>query len=361
MANLDDFFNVKPVVQDATQNAISEFRPNPKKGQNGVFSAIVRFIPNPTDPANKSIISKYVAFLTDPTTQASKTIDCPSSVGKPDLIQNTFFALRNSTNPVLQENSKKFSRKQQFMSLVEILDCKSDPSLVNKILPWRYGIKVHEKIQSELNPPMGEPRNPFNILTGRPFSVQVKEVSGFPNYDSCGFFDLDIKQSGLRIISTDGQIYTVTPETISTPEGKQMVFDYLNTNAPDTSRYEYHDWTAEEQEFVNKCIQIYSNPNATIQAMSASQAPGQAPINSAPSVAQAAAQPVAQPTKGGNTQPFTMPTTGLTSQGAAPMSPAGFTVPQGLGDVDNLIDNAPKQASPSMGLNLEDVLAGQII
>ena len=134
--NFDDFFNVaKPVVQEQQTAPLTEFRPNPKKGQGGVFEAVVRFLPNPKDPQNKSIITKYYAYIEHPTTQVKKNIDCPSTVGQPDPIQNTFFALRNSANPVLQENSKQFSRKQQSASLVQVISCKSDPSLVNTFLP----------------------------------------------------------------------------------------------------------------------------------------------------------------------------------------------------------------------------------
>jgi len=158
-------------------------------------------------------------------------IDCPSTVGQPDPLQTTFFALRNSANPILQENSKQFSRKQRYASLVQILSCESEPALVNKILVWRYGFKIHEKIQNEMNPPMGEPKNPFNMLTGRPFSVVVKEVSGYQNYDASGFFDLGLPDSAMRMIVPNAQgqpqVYAVTPETVANAQGKQMVFDYL--------------------------------------------------------------------------------------------------------------------------------------
>lgn len=228
MANLDDFFNAKPVVTETATERV-EFKPNPKKGQNGVFQAVVRFLPNPVDPANKSMLKKYVVYLKNPVSNKQMSVDCPSTVGQQDPIQNTFFALRGSSNPILQENSKLFSRKQQIASYVQVIDCKSDPSLVNKILIWRYGTKVEAKIQAEMNPPMGEGHNPFNLLTGRPFNVQVKEVGGFPNYDECAFFDLNISQSGMRIVNnTNGQqqIYVVTPDTISTQQGKEW---YLTT------------------------------------------------------------------------------------------------------------------------------------
>jgi hypothetical protein len=383
MSNFDDFFNAKPVVQEQQTQQLTEFRPNPKKGQNGVFKAVVRFLPNPKDPANKSIITKYYAYLQHPVNQTKRNIDCPSTVGQPDPIQNTFFNLRNSANPVLQENSKQFSRKLQCASLVQVISCESDPSLVNKILVWRYGTKVNEKINAEMNPPMGEGHNPFNLFTGRPFSVQVKEVSGFPNYDACQFFDLPLEQSGMRITinNAQGQPQTVvvTAQTIASEQGKAAVFNYLKENAPDTDKYEYHAWTAEETEFVNDCIRIYSNPQATIQAMSAAQNPGMPQVATQPMATQVAATPVQVPqmptTPVAPQMPVGMPTVpqmpatpqvpsfGLDATAVAQTAPTGFQ-PTNIPDVDELLNQgattAPKQA-PAMALDLNDVLNGQIL
>ena len=228
---LEDFFNVKPKMADPVEPSV-EFRPTSKKGQNGVYKAVVRFLPNPEDPNNKSVVSKNTVFLTNPLTQAKMEIDCPSTVGQPDPLQTTFFALRNSANPILQENSKQFSRKQRYASLIQVLSCESEPALVNKILVWRYGFKIHEKIQNEMNPPMGEPKNPFNMLTGRPFSVVVKEVSGYQNYDASGFFDLGLPDSAMRMIVPNAQgqpqVYAVTPETVANLIFKLVKLEFSN-------------------------------------------------------------------------------------------------------------------------------------
>ena len=381
--NFDDFFNVaKPVVQEQQSGPLTEFRPNPKKGQNGVFEAVIRFLPNPKDPANKSIITKYYAYIEHPTTQVKKTIDCPSTVGQPDPIQNTFFALRNAANPVLQENSKQFSRKQQSVSLIQVISCKSDPSLVNKILVWKYGVKILDKLNQEMNPPMGDGHNPFNLFTGRPFSVSVKEVSGFPNYDACNFFDLPVEQSGMRITVNNAQgqpqLAVVTTATIATEQGKAAVFNYLKENAPDTDKYEYHPWTTEETEFVNECIRIYSNPQASIQAKAAAANPGVAQVAAQPMAAQFAAQPqvvqqpAQQPQQVPSFNPMDLgnipqaapaaPVFGLDNVGVTTTSPAGFQ-PTNIPDVDALLNQGQteRRDNPAMALDLNDVLNGQIL
>ena len=338
-------------------------------------------------------------------------VDCPSTIGQPSLLQNTFFALRGSSNPILQENSKQFSRKQRYASLVQILSCESDPSIVNKILVWRYGYKIHEKISGEMNPPMGEPKNPFNMFTGRPFSVVVKEVGGYNNFDSCQFFDLSLPDSAMRMVMPNAQgvsqIYSVTMDTISTPEGKQMVFDYLKNNAPSLEPYEYHAWTPEVEEFVNTCIKIYSNPQQTVNAVAAAQNPGmnmnlggmttQGPaatpqtmgvfpatntvptsmptmptMPAAPSMLTAPTIPAPAaptmptaptiPAPAAPTMP-TMPTMGLDANAVTQVDPRGFNNNEISADVEALLNQPTKPVTqqPTMGLDLADVLNGTMM
>ena len=141
---LDDLFNASPTIE-VEQQAITEFKPAAKKGHGQIYEAVIRFLPNPEDPTNKSIVSKNTVFLKNPLTNSQMEIDAPSTIGQPDPLQDTFFKLRNSDNPILKENSKNFSRRQRYASLIQVLDCKSEPALVGKILVWRYGIKIHEK------------------------------------------------------------------------------------------------------------------------------------------------------------------------------------------------------------------------
>lgn len=371
---LNDFFN--PQTKTETSDATIEFRPSPKKGTNGTFEAIVRFLPHPFDPNNKSIMSKYTCWLTHPRTGERRELDCPSTIGQRSILVDTFFNLRNNPNPVLKENAAQFSRKQRFTALIQIIKCASQPQLDGKILVWRFGFKVYEKLQAEMNPPIGDPHNPFNIITGRPFLVRVKEVSGFTNYDSCMFFDLDLNQSGfqIQVPNAQGQMTTqvVTAQTVATPEGQAAVLEYLQKNAPDTTQYEYHPLTDADIQYINECIQIYTDPAMSVQAAAqrtygqntASQlagAPTTAPANMGAGFPQ---MPMGQHASAAPTTPqgLQLPNTPPSVQPAG-MAPQ-FTpnLPEGLNEVIGGAPTAPAQTNtPAMGLNLTDVLAGQMV
>lgn len=378
---LDDLFNAQPSIK-AEVKEITEFKPAANKGQGQVYEAVVRFIPNPADPSNKSIIAKNTVFLEHPLTKARKEVDCPSTVGQPDPLQDTFFALRNSQNPVLKENSKKFSRRQRYTSLVQILSCKSEPALEGKILAWTYGIKIHEKIYAEMNPPMGTPKNPFNMFTGRPFYVKCKLASGFNNFDDSQFLDLDPVQGAMKIqiANQQGQMVwqPITQEIVAANANvKNLVLTYLKEHAPSLEPYEYHAWTPEITEHVNQCIQLYSNPQATMAAATG------APVQQSQFMQQPAMQPVQQPTQNPmqypqmNMQPTMVPNQPVQQPAQNPTvglqlggTPAEMTqtTPGGFGAsnvdmsvFDGLTGATSPQvapANPTQGMSLDDVLSG---
>lgn len=382
MANdmLDAFFH--PQVKISQETGESQmFSPNFKKGQAGKYSAIIRFIPNMTDPINKSVIKKNVAYLKNPATNQSMYVDCPSSVGKPDPIVNTFFKLRNSSSPQDQENSKHFSRSQRFFSIVQIVQCASEPNLVGKFLIWNYGITVYNKIYSELHPNneygiTSKSTNPFDLLIGRPFYVECVEKGGYSNFDNCRFLDLATPQDvanfaiKLPIKDANGNItpLPVTQELVSQPKGADIVVKFFKTegNIPNLDKFEYKDWDADTQNFVAGVINYYcahNTQNSIYQAPQAQSAPTPQQSYNAPTpnvginvddilsqVSQANGTTTSQAVQESKTAE-------APTQASAPTS---VDIP-GLSDVLGGNQQAkPAQSSsptPLMGLDLDDIMA----
>lgn len=355
-----DLFNVNANVAVNEERNITQFKPMARKGIANVYEAVVRFIPNPANPADKSVVSKYTVFLKNPLKNESKEVDCPSTVGEPDPIQNTFFELRNHPDPVLKANAQNFSRHQRFTSLVQVISCKSEPALVGKILIWQYGIKIHEKITSEINPPVGRGYNPFNLTSGRPFYVKVKEVNKFNNFDECRFVDGDAATAvQIPINTTNGvQNIAITEETIANDKVRAAVLKYLNENCPSLDPYDYHPWTDEIRNFVQECIQVATNKQLTLQAANAQSNNGFQNV--------ASVTPAAPVVESVATATFTpqMPTMGTDPVPQA-SAPGGFSA-SSIPSLDDVLGGtqttaAPAQSNaPAGGIDLSDVLGGII-
>ena len=280
MANLFGDGGVKVNSTTQPEENSNLFRPNSKKGQNGQYTAIIRFVCNcedlPNSISDKSIISKYTCFVQNPLTKQGRVVDCPSSGGEKDPLTDMFFTIRNSNSRFVTEDQKKklensFKRHLEYRSLVQIIDAPHEPALVGKILIFKYGQKIYKKIQDEQTPVMqgAIPGQPFDPFKGRLFKVSyVKDGNNaFDNVDGSMFFDIAYPQNCLRmpvttVDPTTGQPVVnwsvVSRESLTTNEARQAFLNYLIENSPKLSQFEYKPWDAETKKFVDEMIILHS-------------------------------------------------------------------------------------------------------
>lgn len=238
-------FNPNVEVKEQGSKNADEYSPSADKGTGGVYKSIIRFIPWWQDPTHGSIQEKWVAWLEDPVTQRGKPIDCPSSVGKPSPLQDMYWKLKKSDNVAMQKKAQIFSRRHTFASLIQVIKDSNNPDLEGKILVYRYGVKIWEKINAELKPLIGEKHDPFDILNGKAFGLVITKVSGFNNYDQSKFLSDKIP----LCIPNNGKLNPITPET-----DKQEVFNFVKENSPDLSKYGFKEWDQEIHNYVNHVI-----------------------------------------------------------------------------------------------------------
>lgn len=269
--NFDSLFN--PQVDMGEQNAkqITEYQVGADKGKGGVYQSIIRFIPWHQNP-KQSIQEKWVSWLVDPITQKGRYVDCPSSVGKPSMLQEMFFKLKKSDNVNDQKKASVFSRRHNFAALVQVIKDENQPELEGKILIYRFGKKIWEKINAEMKPIIGEPHNPFDLLNGKVFGLVINKVSGYNNYDQCKFVD---KAVPLCMPDNEGNLQPINGST-----DKGEVFEFLKSNSPDLGKYSFKEWDQETYDYVNNVIAQVTGqvaaPNVTadIQSSIAGSNPG---------------------------------------------------------------------------------------
>ena len=146
----------------------------------------------------------------------------------------------------MQAKADVFSRRHSFASLVQVIKDKQNPELDGKILVYRYGVKIWEKINAELKPMIGDKHDPFEILNGKPFALVITKVSGYNNYDQSKFLDQKIP---LCIPSAEGKLIPINQNS-----DRKEVFEWVKENSPDLSKYQYKEWDNETHEYVNHVI-----------------------------------------------------------------------------------------------------------
>jgi hypothetical protein len=244
--NYEAFFNPGVEAPEASGKQTDEYNPTADKGKGGTYQSIIRFIPWWKDPKHGSIQDKWVSYLVDPITQRGKYIDCPSSVGKPSPLSDIYWKLKKSESVQMQKLAQNFSRRHSYASLVQVIRDSNAPELEGKIMVYRYGVKIWEKINAELKPVIGEPHDPFASLTGKAFALVITKVSGFNNYDQSKFVD---KKIPVCIPNAEGKLIPITEKS-----DPKMVYEWVKENSPDLSKYAYKEWDQETYDYVNHVI-----------------------------------------------------------------------------------------------------------
>ena len=255
MSNLDIFnLDAEAFVTKANQQTGSKdldfYKPYPEDGKDGVYKSLIRFVPNQINPA-KSKIHKFYVYLNDPVSGNGFSVDCPSTVGKKSILKDLFWKLKNSHSAADQELAKKFSRKEDYYALVQIVQDKNKPELEGKIMIFKFGKKINDLIEAQLQPEYGDACNPFDLFGGREFAVNVRKVGEWNNYDLCSFVGekTPIKISGSPMAKNQDDM--------------NKILEYLKTGPQNLTSFDYKDW---DDEVTDKVMAVIKNtvPEARI-------------------------------------------------------------------------------------------------
>jgi hypothetical protein len=243
--NFNDIFNLdaeafkKPA---ATGGSNEVYKPTADKGKEGVYKAIIRFLPWHKAPL-KSKKTKFYLWVEQPS--GNFMVDCPSTVGKPSVIKELYWKFKNSESAADKQLAELFSRKERNSALIQIVKDPNNPDLEGKIMVFHFGMKINQMIESLLQPEFGEaPINPFDLFEGKLFAVHICKKAGFNNYDSCKFIGDSVA------ITLPGDKKPVE----KTQEDMARVVDYLVKNSPDLDKYDYKEMDEEQQNKLNAFI-----------------------------------------------------------------------------------------------------------
>lgn len=250
LSDLNDVFAVSATSLLA-KNSKTEgifYMPSAEKGIDKVYSSQIKFITNIHNPS-KSLIKKWTVWLQNPDTEEKKSVDCPSTVDQPSLLQDAFFALWNSPSAHDKALSDKFKRREVFFSLVYIVKDEHNPSAEGKIKIFKFGKQLYEVLEASAKDP-DEPNDFLNFFEGRTLRLKIVEKSGYNHFSQSNF--------GTKVheIEINGEKMT------DTPKNRKILASWLKENSPDLSEYAFKPWDEEMRKFIIEAIKaIIPNEN----------------------------------------------------------------------------------------------------
>jgi gp32-like DNA binding protein len=158
----------------------------PEVDKSGNGYAVIRFLDSPKGE-DSPFVRLWEHRFKGPT--GSWYIEkCLTSLGKQDPVAERNSMLWNSGLESDKALARERKRRLYFLSNVRVIKDPQRPEREGKVWLLRYGIKIYDKVNDQMNPPGGEQKiNPFDLWNGANFRMKIRTVEGFRNYDMSGF------------------------------------------------------------------------------------------------------------------------------------------------------------------------------
>lgn len=219
-----------------------------ERDKSGLGLAIIRFLP-PTSGEDAAFVKLYNhGFQVN-----GKWIieNCPTSLSLQCPICSKNSELWNSGIDANKKIVSQRKRKLSFYSNIYIVKNPADPSLEGKVMLFRYGQKIFDKILSAMKPEFegDEVLDPFDLWNGADFKIKVKTVkessgASYPNYDDSAFMSPSpLSSDDEELEKIWKQCYSlqelISPDKFKSEEELQKRLDFvLGTPSPSTQRQE---------------------------------------------------------------------------------------------------------------------------
>lgn len=261
MTTQDDLFDlsnnnaVNAYLKDRIKQNDGLLRPKISEGRDGTRTLLIRLLPNLSKDGklNSTCIEKhihYADFKQNPELQGY--FDCLKNVniGKDCPLCKTYWALKNTKNPVNEDKAKLISRSTKYYSYALVVEDKQVPENEGKIFIFPFGYKIFVKIKTKAESTR-KPCKVEDLVYGANLNLVITEVGGYYNYDASEF-------ETPEPITIDGKMLKVGADGKISASEKERVVEFLKSREFDLENFVPTDWTAEQHDKANKIIALLS-------------------------------------------------------------------------------------------------------
>ena len=112
-----------------------------------------------------------------------------TTLGKDDPVSKANTSLWNSGIDSDKNIARDRRRKLNYYSNIYVIEDSMNQENEGKVMLFRYGKKIFEKITGVMNPEFKDetPLNPFDFWEGADFKIKIRQVDGYVNYDKSEF------------------------------------------------------------------------------------------------------------------------------------------------------------------------------
>lgn len=159
------------------------------KDKAGNGSAVIRFLPKHPDD-ELPFVTLYSNAFQGPTGRWYIENN-RSTIGEADPVSEINSKLWATGNESDKELARKQKRKTSYIANIYVINDPANPDNNGKVFRFKFGKKIFQMIMDRANPTFAEdqPVNVFDPFDGADFKLRMRQVEGYPNYDTSVFTD----------------------------------------------------------------------------------------------------------------------------------------------------------------------------
>lgn len=228
-------------TNDYGSNDEDVFKLTKDKAGNG--SAVIRFLPKHPDD-ELPFVTVYTHAFQGPAgrwyIENSRT-----TLNEPDPISEINRTLWASGLESDKEIARKQRRKTTYIANIYVVNDPGNPENNGKVFRMKFGKKIYQMIMDKANPTFAEdkPINVFDPFDGADFKLRMRQVEGYPNYDTSVFTDpKPLSESDDEIVAIVNQMKPlkdlVAPSQFKSYDELKRKFDSVMKEGASTAKAE---------------------------------------------------------------------------------------------------------------------------
>jgi hypothetical protein len=153
------------------------------KAGNG--SAVIRILP-PMGEDELPWVKNFTYAFKSETTGRWYIQESPTTIGLPDPVAELNSAAYASKDEAQIEEAKKRRRQSKYIANILVIKDPANPDNEGKVFLWKFGKKILDMIMAKAKPEFADetPLEVWDIDEGANLKLRIKNVAGYPNYDS---------------------------------------------------------------------------------------------------------------------------------------------------------------------------------
>lgn len=161
------------------------WKPAVDKAGNGM--AVIRFLPAP--PGEDLPFVRVFSHAFQGPTGSWYINNSLTTIGQKDPVGELNAKLWNSGIEADKEVARKQKRTLKYYANIYIEKDSANPENEGKVKVFTFGKKIFDKLNEAMNPAFEdeEAMNPFDLWSGAPFKLKIRQVDGYRNYDKSEF------------------------------------------------------------------------------------------------------------------------------------------------------------------------------